>query len=332
MAAEAALKRVALLAVLAGVIWWLWPDAPLPVTTENRTLKVSAPPPVMQIAPPLEPEELAAPAPKALPAGKDPGGFCAGPAGPSGYERPSSGQVVIALLEEEHRQHPDAAALQLAVEAMRAANEPASVETALRASGRAAGLVSPHAVLGLLARRHARPFLAAQGLGHTLEKRPDLALLNREYAEALAQSNRVDEALVSIRAYLALEPNDWEAARRGRLMEVQRDVEAGFVSVASEDFPIRYDPEVPQATVEALLQTLRTGAPRAERLLGPLKDPVAVALYNERADLLASTCAQGWAHAVFDGRLRFQNEKGGALGRPEVLKRMVVHELSLIHI
>jgi len=59
-----------------------------------------------------------------------------------------------------------------------------------------------------------------------------------------------------------------------------------------------------------------------------LKDPVAVALYNERADLLASTCAQGWAHAVFDGRLRFQNEKGGALGRPEVLKRMVVHELT----
>jgi hypothetical protein len=109
---------------------------------------------------------------------------------------------------------------------------------------------------------------------------------------------------------------------------VQKEVEGAFVELPDRLFPLRFDPAVPRQRVESLVGALRDALPRVERLLGPLDDGVAVAVYAERADLLATTCAQGWAHAVYDGRMRFQNEAGGVLSRPDAMQAVAAHELT----
>lgn len=259
-------------------------------------------------------------------------GFCDGPAGPAGYTRPGAGAATVELLRQAaHQEEQPESTVQALVLARKALGEPsaqAAWELAGRAVRQAAGPAGVHAVAGLTARRAGRPFEAAAALTRAVRMEPGVPALERELAEVLALTHRVDDALLHQRRYLEAEPNDWDAIRRARLWEVTQEVEASFVTVQDPFFPVRHDPAVPASRVAVLQQALREALPRAAALLGPLHDPVAVLVYRERADLLATTCAQGWAHAVFDGRMRFQDEEGGLLRRADGVTRLAAHELT----
>ncbi|MBI5495195.1 MAG: hypothetical protein HY904_09200 [Deltaproteobacteria bacterium] len=261
------------------------------------------------------------------PTAGDPGGYCDGPAGPAGYARPNAGHEVGGWLANQ--EHPLPAG---AMEAVRQAWASHSAEEALELAGEATRAAPGHAgtqaTLGLMARRAGRPFLAAESLARAVSLSGDEGAVLRELADALAVTGRTAEALHHWRRYATAHPDDWEAQRRVRLLETAREVEADFRTHADPWFPVSSHPDVPAERVAAVQQALRNALPRVVALLGPLRDPVAVSIYRERADLLATTCAQGWAHAVFDGQMRFQDESGGVLRRPEALEKVAAHELT----
>lgn len=287
-------------------------------------------------SPPTAPLAVAIPEVGALPTsaqldpphGEEPGGFCGGPPGPDGYRAPGAMQAVADVVAGEQAEGGHAAALAWVRQAL-ATPDAAESETLVgRARAVAPTLVSAQALEGLLRLYGGRPFSALGPLAAAVEAQPARTAWWRRLAEAYADTGHAAAAVALMGRYVAAEPDDWAAARRGRLMRVQQDVEQGFVTVSDPLFPTLADPGVPAPRVAALLDALHDATGRIAAVVGPVEEPVGVAVYAERADLLASTCAQGWAHALYDGRMRFQDEAGGALRVPALRQRVVTHELA----
>lgn len=320
--------------VLVGVgALWLWsvPVAPPPSqrAAEPGPAPATRPTPPDLDPSPSSPSPSTAAPPTALPPPPPPSsGFCEGPDHAPGHAPPHAFAAVQAHLNA----HDALTASQRAtVDALAALSrgKPSATEMfdALNRDAERSGVPALDAWLGLMALNLGRPFAGARAMDRAVRALPEEHAFWKPLAELLAHSGQVARAATWMKRYAEREPGDWAAGRRARLMEVQAEVEAGFVTVADGRFPLRHDPAVPAERVQAVLAALHDAEPRAAAMLGNLPDPVSVVIYAERADLLASTCAQGWSSAVFDGRMRFQDEAGGALRNDGSLRAVAAHEL-----
>jgi hypothetical protein len=222
---------------------------------------------------------------------------------------------------------PSAEALHQALGALARGRDPEALGLAREAVARDGASALVHAVLGHVAVLTHHPFTAAQALRDALQRDPGLDLLHRDLAWALRATHRLAESREHLLTYLQAQPHDWSAARQAHLVEVDLEVRASFVEVDAPDFPVVHDPGVPRARVEEVVGELRGARPRVEALLGPLREPVGVVIYRERADMFAGKCVSWDMTALYDGALRLHDGLG-APGREARRRRVAAHELT----
>ncbi|MBW2465357.1 MAG: hypothetical protein JRH11_27165, partial [Deltaproteobacteria bacterium] len=142
--------------------------------------------------------------------------------------------------------------------------------------------------------------------------------------QALAHTPDEEGALRALAVYLEAFPDDIEAARLARRLEVRRDLAVHFRALSLRGVTLRHHRSISEeAAREALSLTVRV-LEDAARLLGVSRRPeLSVVAYGSREELRASTCVPGWAGGVFDGTLRLA---GPTMARRVERERVIRHE------
>ena len=197
----------------------------------------------------------------------------------------------------------------------------AVVAAALRSAGDEA---ITHVLAAHVARRRRDDIGARAALAAAFEGDPEEPAVAFALGQALAHTPDEEGALRALAVYLDVFPDDIEAARLARRLEVRRDLAVHFRSLSLGGVTLRHHPSIsPDAAREALSLTVRV-LEDAARLLGVSRRPeLSVVAYGSREELRASTCVPGWAGGVFDGTLRLA---GPTMALRAERERVIRHE------
>lgn len=186
------------------------------------------------------------------------------------------------------------------------------------------GDAAAHAFVGVVAERQGDDVAAARAYGRAFaidRGEPGVALA---LARHLARSPDLDRAAEALDAYLAVVPEDAQAAGLRARIDIRIEIQPDFTRERLAGVTLLAAPEVDLSLARRTHRAVVDGLDRAAALLGaPRRVELTAVLYASRADLLASTCVQGWARAAYDGTLHLDGE---ALAGSEDGDQQIVHE------
>lgn len=122
---------------------------------------------------------------------------------------------------------------------------------------------------------------------------------------ALAHTPDEAGAALALAVYVEAYPDDLEAGRLLRRVELRRVLAADFEVATERGVTLRYHPTIPREAARASLSLTVRVLEEAARMLGVTRrSELSVVAYGSRDELRASTCVPGWAGGVYDGTLR----------------------------
>jgi len=172
---------------------------------------------------------------------------------------------------------------------------------------------------------------------HLSDSRTARAALERAYALApdepgiavalgrlLSRTEELDVAIEALDAYLATAEHDAVIAGLRARLEIRRDLLVDFGRESRFGVTIRWSNEVSDQLAESAHATVIESLDNAATLLGvERRQELTVFVYAVRTDILAATCVQSWARAVYDGALHLDGE---GLERSSRVTRHIAHE------
>ncbi len=180
-----------------------------------------------------------------------------------------------------------------------------AVEEAQRATAAAPQLAWAHLLEHLVRLRagDAEGSRDALRRAHAIDpSEPAIAL---ELGLRLAQTSALADAAEALGAYLESYPNDRVVAGRAARLETQRDLERDFSAIERGGITLSYPRSLAQHDAAELAAQIEGALRDAAQLTSTSpRDSLRVVVYENRADLLGTTCATSWTAAVFDGTLR----------------------------
>jgi hypothetical protein len=131
----------------------------------------------------------------------------------------------------------------------------------------------------------------------------------------LRDTAELDEALEAVSDYLAADPIP-AVARMKRRVEVQRDIQHDYRRQSESGLTLLWPPEqLSEANAGALLHAVSTALDDAAALTGTTRRAkLTIVVYPGREELLAVSCVQSWAGALYDGTLRLVAAPGEPMG------------------
>lgn len=149
-----------------------------------------------------------------------------------------------------------------------------------------------------------RPEVELDALRQARRGLPKSPAVGIALALALRDTPELNEAVAGLDTYLAVDRPTVLSRLRAR-MTVQMDIQRDYVSRTSEGVTLLSPPSLPDARAEAILGAIVEALDTASRRFGiPRRSTLLAVAYPGRSEILAVTCVQRWAGAVYDGTLR----------------------------
>jgi hypothetical protein len=125
-------------------------------------------------------------------------------------------------------------------------------------------------------------------------------------ADRLRHTPLLDEALRALAVFASAEEESPALARMRARIEVERDIERGYRRREQDGITLSWpDGALTEAEAGALLAAVTRDLDEASRLLDtPRRAMLSVVVYPGHEELLAVSCVNAWAAALYDGRLR----------------------------
>jgi hypothetical protein len=179
---------------------------------------------------------------------------------------------------------------------------------------------APWALLAIAERRAGAVAAEREALWAAFERAPDEPSVGLAVGRAFADTELTDRAVVGLSAYLAEHPADAVVAGLEARLRIRADLQRDLRRLDRGGVTLLWPEDVDDAVAAATLDAVLDALERAATLLGaPRRADLTVWVHGARADMLAVTCVQGWARAVYDGSLHLDGE--GLADR----ERMAVH-------
>jgi tetratricopeptide (TPR) repeat protein len=237
--------------------------------------------------------------------------------------------TMAALLEAPDRRHDGfdhaaVAALAFGARALRGNELGDAAHWAERAARLETGDPAPYLLLAETSHRRRDAVSERRALEHAFELAPDDPGVAMALGRRLAFTGDLDLALRALEVYLTAYPHDAVLSGLRARLEIRAELLAESHHITSRGVTIWWPPEVSEELAEATLEGVIQALERAARLTrASRRQELTVFVYTAQADMLASTCAQEWARAMYDGALHLD---GDELGRRGVMSSHITHE------
>lgn len=233
----------------------------------------------------------------------------------------------LAAAPDRHAQgfdHLSAAALLLGVRALQAGELDRATRWARRAATAALSDPAPLVLEALAARRDHDEHRSRELLWQAHERAPHQPAVALAVGTALVDEPDLDRPLAALGAYLEAYPDDASIAGLRARLEIRDELWSEFHRARRDGVTLLWSPDVSDELARAAHDIVLGALDEAADLLGTeRREELTVVVYAARADVLASTCVQSWARAVFDGTLHLDGE---GLEDPRRLTSHIEHE------
>ncbi len=217
-----------------------------------------------------------------------------------------------------------AAALTLGVRALRDRRWEAVLRWSRESSRADRDDAAPWVLEALAGRRMGDDRGAKVALWNAFERAPDEPAIGLAVGRAYADTASTDRALRGLDTYLAEYPEDATIAGLRARLQIRAELQVDFQRRERDGVTLLWASSVSDDLAESAHDAVLDALRRASALLGtPRREELTVWVYGARADVLAVTCVQGWARAVFDGALHLDGE---GLSNPRRMNRHIDHE------
>lgn len=237
----------------------------------------------------------------------------------------------VELLKSTHGHFDDefdlaaAAAITLGTQALGHSNLTLAQNASQLATNLAPADSASHVLTALVARRLGDRVKERRALASAYRITPDEPVLALAMGRALSKTPSLDGAIVALSTYLEAEPNDITTGQLRARLRLQQHLHRTMTSTHSGGVTLLYPPKkISSARAQELAQAIETALTEAASLTGLNKRQTLFSVvYQDRADMVASTCVPNWTQGVFDGVLRLH---AGTLGNAIRMQRVVRHE------
>lgn len=225
---------------------------------------------------------------------------------------------------EEEFDFAAAAALVLGARAFKSGDYTEAASWSLEASRLDDSDPASFALLGSASLHLSDSRSARNALGRAFELAPDEPGIAVALGRILSRTEELDVAIEALDAYLATARNDAVIAGLRARIEIRAEMLRDFSRDSRAGVTLRWSPEVSDALAEEAHRTVLDSLDNAATLLRvERRQELTVFVYAARADILAATCVQSWARAVYDGALHLDGE---SLEHSTVMARNIAHE------
>jgi len=150
-------------------------------------------------------------------------------------------------------------------------------------------------------------------------------------AFVFAQRARFDvspePAIAALDTYLTRGEKLPAVSRAKALLEVQRDIQAGWPSLEQHGVSVAWSREVmDESRARQLARSVEAALDDAARTTGtPRRPRLSVFVYPGHEELLAVTCVRSWSEAVYDGALRLVGRAGAESPDARTVRHETLH-------
>lgn len=180
---------------------------------------------------------------------------------------------------------------------------------ARRAVDAAPEIAVTHAFLALVADQGGDPNEAMAALRRAFALEPAEPALGLTLGLRLLNEPDLTEAAAALGTYLTSAPDDAAIARIGQRVDIRMELQHDFVRQVSGGITLLYPARLGGQAAAHVLEVIAAALEETAALTGSeRRGELTVVVYEDRSDMLATTCASGWTGAIFDGTLRLHME------------------------
>jgi tetratricopeptide (TPR) repeat protein len=167
---------------------------------------------------------------------------------------------------------------------------------------------------------------ATRPLRRALDLNPGLTPASLLLGQIAYSDGNVAEAIAIYEKALTHAPNDPQIAAKLEAWRADVDASTGFTERRFDRFRVMFQGRADEALAARATGILESAFWRIGKALGSYpSEPIVVMLYTEQ-QFRDVTQAPAWAGGVYDGRIRMP--AAGAVQRPQLFERVLVHELA----